>query len=108
MERTEQITKLIKRTNENDVGLLEQLLEDAESAVKDYCNRDTVPDRAAGLCRDLAIVYYCRLGHEGELSRSEGAISVSYDTTIPETIKARLNAYRLLKAVGMANENMES
>ena len=35
MEWSEQIAKLIKRTNENDIGLLEQLLEDAESAVKD-------------------------------------------------------------------------
>lgn len=108
MERSEQVTKLIKRLNENNTGLLEQLLEDAEDAVKDYCNRDTVPEKAAGLCRELAIVYYGRLGHEGESSRSEGAISVSYDTAIPETIKMRLNAYRLLKAVGIANENSES
>ena len=105
MEQIEQITKLIKRTNENDTGLLEQLLEDAEAAIKDYCNRDTVPEKAAGLCRELAVAYYGRLGHETETSRSEGAISVSYDVSIPESIKARLNAYRRLKAVGIANES---
>lgn len=105
MERMEQIVKLKQRTNEQSEELLQQLLEDAECAIKDYCNRDTIPERAAGLCRDLAVVYYGRLGHEGESSRSEGAISVSYDTDIPDGIRARLNAYRQLKLVGIANES---
>lgn len=52
-----------------------------------------------GLQRELAIVYYNRLGSEGESSRSEGGVSVSYSTDIPENIKKRLNSYRRLKAV---------
>ena len=108
MERAEQITKLMQRIGENNTLLLNRLLEDAEDAIKDYCNRDTVPEKAAGLCRELAIVYYGKSGHEAEISRSEGAISVSYDMTIPEGLRARLNAYRLLKAVRITSENSKS
>lgn len=102
-----QIDKLKVRLNEEDTALLEQLLEDAETEILDYCNRDVLLARMFGLQRELAIVYYNRLGSEGESSRSEGGISVSYSTDIPENIKKRLNSYRRLKAVRLANENKE-
>ncbi|WP_195952267.1 phage head-tail connector protein [Clostridium saudiense] len=102
-----QIDKLKVRLNEEDTALLEQLLEDAETEILDYCNRDVLLPRMFGLQRELAIVYYNRLGSEGESSRSEGGVSVSYSTDIPENIKKRLNSYRRLKAVRLANENKE-
>lgn len=102
-----QIDKLKVRLNEEDTALLEQLLEDAETEILDYCNRDVLLPRMFGLQRELAIVYYNRLGSEGESSRSEGGVSVSYSTDIPENIKKRLNFYRRLKAVRLANENKE-
>lgn len=102
-----QIDKLKVRLNEEDTALLEQLLEDAETEILDYCNRDVLLPRMLGLQRELAIVYYNRLGSEGESSRSEGGVSVSYSTDIPENIKRRLNSYRRLKAVRLANENKE-
>lgn len=102
-----QIDKLKVRLNEEDTALLEQLLEDAETEILDYCNRDVLLPRMIGLQRELAIVYYNRLGSEGESSRSEGGVSVSYSTDIPENIKRRLNSYRRLKAVRLANENKE-
>lgn len=102
-----QIDKLKVRLNEEDTALLEQLLEDAETEILDYCNRDVLLPRMFGLKRELAIVYYNRLGSEGESSRSEGGVSVSYSTDIPENIKKRLNSYRRLKAVRLANENKE-
>ena len=102
-----QIDKLKVRLNEEDTALLEQLLEDAETEILDYCNRDVLLPRMLGLQRELAIVYYNRLGSEGESSRSEGGVSVSYSTYIPENIKRRLNSYRRLKAVRLANENKE-
>ncbi|MFR5746284.1 MAG: phage head-tail connector protein [Romboutsia timonensis] len=88
-------------------GLLEQILEDAENEILDYTNRDKLLPRMEGLQRELAIIYYNRQGNEGESSRSEGAISVSYSAEIPENIKNRLNAYRRLKAVSIANESKE-
>lgn len=100
-----QVEKLKVRLNEEDIALLEQLLEDAEFEILDYCNREVLLPRMLGLQRELAVIYYNRLGSEGESSRSEGGVSVSYSTDIPENIKRRLNSYRRLKAVRLANEN---
>ena len=102
-----QVEKLKVRLNEEDIALLEQLLEDAEFEILDYCNRDVLLPRMLGLQRELAIIYYNRLGSEAESSRSEGGITVSYSTDIPENIKRRLSSYRRLKAVRLANENKE-
>ncbi len=102
-----QVEKLKVRLNEEDTELLEQLLEDAETEILDYCNRDVLLPHMLGLQRELAIIYYNRLGSEGESSRSEGGVSVSYSTDIPENIKRRLSSYRRLKAVRLANENKE-
>lgn len=102
-----QVEKLKNRLNEEDTDLLKQLLEDAEAEILDCCNRDVLLPRMLGLQRELAIIYYNRLGSEGESSRSEGGVSVSYSTDIPENIKRRLSSYRRLKAVRLANENKE-
>lgn len=93
----------IKGTDEDD--LLMMLLDDAEGEILDFCNRDILPVKAESLQRELAIIYYNRLGSEGETSRSEGGVSVSYSTEIPENIKNRLIAFRRLKLVGVAIEN---
>lgn len=99
MEQLEKLKiRLNIKTNDED-DLLNLLLEDAENEILDYCNRDILPDKAQALQRELAVVYYNRLGSEGESSRSEGGVSVNYITDIPSGIKSRLNAFRLLKAV---------
>jgi hypothetical protein len=95
----------IKDTSQDE--LLNMLLEDAESEILDFTNRATLPVRAEALQRELAIIYHNRLGSEGEASRSEGGVSVSYSTDIPESIKNRLIAFRRLKLVGVANANKE-
>lgn len=95
----------VKDTNQDN--LLNMILEDAESEILDFCNRDVLPLRAESLQRELAIIYYNRLGSEGESSRSEGGVSVSYSTDIPESIKSRLMAFRRLKLVGVAIANKE-
>lgn len=102
-----QLEKLKIRIPEAENAVLTMLLEDAEAEILDYTNRDTIPIKAEGLQRELAITYYNRMGSEGESSRSEGGVSVSYSTDIPENIKNRLNAFRRLKAVGIANANKE-
>lgn len=105
-----QLEKLKIRLGISDNGeddLLNMLLEDAEGEILDFCNRDILPDKAQVLQRELAIIYYNRMGSEGEASRSEGGVSVSYSTEIPENIKSRLLAFRRLKLVGAANANKE-
>jgi len=98
-----QIEKLKARIPGVDDMLISQLLEDAQDEILDYCNRDVLLTKMEGLQRELAIIYYNRKGSEGESSRSEGGVSVSYSTEISESIKSRLNAYRRLKVVGIAN-----
>lgn len=84
-------------------ALLNQMIEDAANEIMDYCNRASILPKMEGLQRELVIAYYNRQGTEGEASHSEGGISISYSTEIPENIKSRLNAYRLLKGVKIAN-----
>ena len=100
-----QIEALAMRLKEDDFLLLEQILEDAECEILEYTNRDVLSPRMSGLQRELAIIYYNRRGSEGESSRSEGGISVSYSNDIPENLKRRLNSFRKLKAVRLANED---
>ena len=96
---------MLEDTSKDD--LLTTLLEDAQEEILDYCNRDILPTRAEGLQRELAIIYYNRQGSEGEASRSEGGVSVSYSNEIPKSIKKRLDSFNRLKAVKLANENKE-
>lgn len=101
-----QIERLKARLgNDVDEMSLQVLLDDAETEILDYTNRIELLPRMEGLQRELVIIYYNRQGSEGEASRSEGGVSISYSTEIPESIKSRLTAYRRLKAVGIANEN---
>lgn len=94
-----QLEKIKIRITDADDNLLTQLLEDAENDILDYTNRNVLLPKMEGLQRELAIIYYNRLGSEGEASRSEGGISVSYE--MPEGIKNRLKAFRRLKVVSM-------
>ena len=101
-----QIYKLMLKTGEKDESLLELLLEDAQAEILDYTNRTSLTPNMTSLQRELALVYYNRLGSEAESSRSEGGVSVTYSTDIPENLKRRLKSYRLLKVV-KCNENKE-
>lgn len=96
----------ISKEDTSKDDLLNMLLEDAEGEILDYTNRTILPDKAQALQRELAITYYNRMGSEGEASRSEGGVSVSYSIEIPENIKKRLNSLRLLKGV-RKSENKE-
>ena len=107
MAQLEKLKIRLGISDNSEDNLLNMLLEDAEGEILDFCNRDILPVKVEALQRELAIIYYNRLGSEGESSRSEGGVSVSYSTEIPENIKSRLIAFRRLKLVGVANANKE-
>ncbi|MDU2680466.1 MAG: phage head-tail connector protein [Clostridium sp.] len=107
MTQLEKLKIRLELKDTSQDNLLNMILEDAEYEILDFCNRDILPGKAQGLQRELAIIYYNRMGSEGESSRSEGGVSVSYSTDIPESIKNRLIAFRRLKLVGVANANKE-
>ncbi|MDU3412622.1 phage head-tail connector protein [Clostridium sp.] len=107
MAQLEKLKIRLGISDNSEDALLNMLLEDAEGEILDFCNRDILPVKVEALQRELAIIYYNRLGSEGESSRSEGGVSVSYSTEIPGNIKSRLLAFRRLKLVGVANANKE-
>lgn len=82
-------------------ALLLVLLDDAKRVILDYTNRIELLPELETIQRELAILYYRRIGDEGITSYSEGSISTSYETDIPPNLIARLNTYRLAKAAAM-------
>ena len=65
----------------------------AEDAVLDYIGRSELPIGAESITIKLAVIYYNRIGNEGESSRTEGGISQSFCTDIPDDIKRQLRNY---------------
>ncbi|WP_296611606.1 phage head-tail connector protein [Ruminococcus sp.] len=65
----------------------------AEDAVLDYIGREDLPKSAESIVIKLAVIYYNRLGNEGETTRTEGGISQSFCTDIPDDIKRQLHNY---------------
>lgn len=107
MTQLESIKIRLSISDTSKDNLLNLLLDDAEQEILDYTNRTELIESMYGIQRELVIVYYNRMGDEGINSRSEGGVSVSYSTDIPDSIKARLNQYRRLKIVGLANADKE-
>lgn len=95
---TEQLSKLKARIPEivdnSQDALLTQLLEDAGSSILDYTNRTTLLAQMESLQRELALIYYNKIGLEGIASQSQGGISIQVVEGIPKEIKSRLNRYR--------------
>lgn len=94
----------IHTTREDD--LLLQLLGDAKDLVLDVIGRDQLPERLQSVVVELAVIAYNRMGTEGESSRSEGGISLSYLDDLPLTLRRRLNNYpRKVRVMGNASDS---
>lgn len=91
MSELEKLKLKIKDKSDEELQLL---LEDSEQAILDYTNRDVITDKMLPLVRELALYYYNIENSEGESSRSEGGVSVSYSLEIPQMLKNRLRTYR--------------
>lgn len=93
MSSLDKLLVLIGNPCECEEEIAEVCLSMAESAVLDYIGREEVPKGAESIVLKLAVIYYNRLGNEGENSRSEGGISQSFCTDIPADILRQLNNY---------------
>lgn len=69
----------------------------AYSDVLGYTNRDALIGNMESSVYDMAVIRLNMMGNEGETSRSEGGVSQSFDTGIPQAIKSTLNRYRIAK-----------
>ena len=84
---------LLGNPPECDMELVETCLSMAQDAVLDYIQRDELPKAAESVVIKLAVIYYNRLGNEGESSRTEGGISQSFITDIPKDIQRQLRRW---------------
>lgn len=99
MSNLEKLKLRLGISSDKEDLVLELILEDAKAEIIDYCRIEEFSNILEPLQRELAIIYFNRQGTEGEVSRSEGGISISYGTDIPENLKARLNRYRKARVV---------
>lgn len=94
-------------TGESDSKLLSPLLLRAKNIILTMTNRTKLIPVLEGLQLELALELYNK-GSEGESSRSEGGVSVSYKDGVSETLKASINQYRLAKVGGYAFEKEQT
>ncbi len=87
-------------------AVCKQALSDAEGAILDICNRKNITPRLHNLLSALAAVYARRIMAAGEISRSEGDVSMTtaYAKEIPSDLEKRILSHRKLKQAGIANE----
>lgn len=86
----ERLLILLRNPPECEIETVETCLSMAQDAVLDYIQRDELPEAAKSVVIKLAVIYYNRLGNEGESSRTEGGISQSFITDIPKDIQRQL------------------
>lgn len=93
MTAIDKLLVLLGNPPEEEKETAEVVLSMAQDAVLDYLGRDVIPTSAESIVVKLAVIYYNRLGNEGENSRSEGGISQSFSTDIPADILRQLQNY---------------
>ena len=84
---------LLGNPPECNMETVETCLSMAQDAVLDYIQRDELPKAAESVVIKLAVIYYNRLGNEGETARTEGGISQSFNSDIPMDILRQLRNY---------------
>ncbi len=94
--------EMLKRRlgTDDDKGdeLFIDLLCEAEAFILAYTGRSDMPGVLRGIVIDLAAMHYQRLGMQGEISHSEGSVSITMES-LPQNIKALLDRYRVAKVV---------
>lgn len=69
------------------------LLLRAGNTIKDITGRTSVPEQLYDVQAELALIYFNRLGTEGETRRSEGELTAEFTEGIPSGIMKRLRNY---------------
>ena len=91
------LTRLkLRIPEEADDALLSALLGEAESYILSYTKRPSLPAPLEAVQLRLAVIYYNRLGAEGENSHAEGGEKRGFDA-LPADIIAALRPYMLVR-----------
>lgn len=88
----------------NDDELLKLLLSKAENYIKAYTQRSQLDDSLKTIAVDVAVVFYNRLGTEGENSRNVGVAQTFDSGFIPKHVTDQLKQHRLAKVCGVVYE----
>lgn len=96
-----ELEKLKSLTGESDETILSSLLLRAENIILSETNREKLTPALDRLLPELVIELYNRSGSEGEQSRSEGGISVTYaESGLSAGILQRIRMHRLARVAG--------
>lgn len=82
-------------------------LEEAEMFILSETRRTKMIPQLEFAKFQLSIILYNRSGSEGETSRSEGGISITFED-IPQNMKKMISQYRLARSGGHAFEKTET
>lgn len=96
---TEVLMKRLDGVKQEDKSKIKGLLEDAIILILDYTNQPEMNDNLYYYARQLVVISWNQEGNEGETSRSEGGVSQTFISDIPEKLKSGLNRHRLGKVV---------
>lgn len=96
-----ELEKLKQLTGESDETILSSLLLRAENIILSETNREKLTPALNRLLPELVIELYNRSGSEGEQSRSEGGISVTYgENGLSTGLLQRIRMHRLVRVAG--------
>ena len=85
----------------------ESYLEEAEMIILSETRRSKMIDQLNAAKYQLALILYNRNGSEGESSRSEGGVSITFED-IPKATRNMIAQYRLARCGGHAFEKKET
>ena len=95
------LKKLKTLIGESDEAVLSLLLLRAENIILSETNRDKLTPALERLVPEVVIELHNRSGSEGEQSRSEGGISVTYsDNGLSTGVLQRVRMHRLARVAG--------
>jgi hypothetical protein len=96
-----ELEKLKSLTGESDETVLSSLHLRAENIILSETNREKLTPALNRLLPELVIELYNRTGSEGEQSRSEGGISVTYgENGLSMGLLQRIRMHRLARVAG--------
>lgn len=101
------LSKFKQRTGCNNEEIAQRFIDDAEAIILLETNRVKLVKQLEQAVIELAIAMYNRSGTEGEVSRSEGGISITYED-FPFIVKRAIGMFRLARVSGHAFEKSET
>ena len=96
-----ELEKLKMLTGESDEAVLLSFILRAENIILSETNRDKLTPALGRLIPELVIELYNRSGSEGEQSRSEGGISVTFSVGLKRLFQTRVLLKKDMRVVLM-------